>query len=205
MRTLDVAAGNGNAPMPKKEEADTDSNTSSSDDEHENNRSVQKRSEMKVDNTSKHHPLRQSTTNSASPEDYWFEPAPPAPAPPPGAKHGKSGVFYGGHWVDMEDLQGTFYPKDGSDSTSTASCNHDCSACPRSRSRNAQAPPVLVQEQDGNSNNNNNTNNTDTVYDVVIIGAGCIGGAVARQLSQFQLKVLWLEAADDVSQGTLEL
>ena len=38
-------------------------------------------------------------------------------------------------------------------------------------------------------------------YDVVIIGAGCVGASVARELSRFSLKVLVLEKADDVTQG----
>ena len=38
-------------------------------------------------------------------------------------------------------------------------------------------------------------------YDVVVVGAGCIGGAIARELSKYKLSVLVLEAADDVSQG----
>jgi glycerol-3-phosphate dehydrogenase len=38
-------------------------------------------------------------------------------------------------------------------------------------------------------------------YDVVIIGAGCIGGAIARELSRYKVSVLVVEAADDVSQG----
>ena len=39
------------------------------------------------------------------------------------------------------------------------------------------------------------------VYDVAIIGAGCIGGAVARELSRYDLHTIVLESADDVSQG----
>jgi glycerol-3-phosphate dehydrogenase len=39
------------------------------------------------------------------------------------------------------------------------------------------------------------------VYDVVVVGAGCIGGAIARELSRYDLRVLLLESADDVSQG----
>ena len=38
-------------------------------------------------------------------------------------------------------------------------------------------------------------------YDIVIVGAGCIGAAIARELSKYALKILWVEAADDVSQG----
>ena len=35
----------------------------------------------------------------------------------------------------------------------------------------------------------------------MVVGAGCIGGAIARELSKYKLSVLVLEAADDVSQG----
>merc|ERR1712205_58588 len=38
---------------------------------------------------------------------------------------------------------------------------------------------------------------TTEVYDVVIIGAGCVGGAVARELAKWQLSVLVLEMSDD--------
>jgi glycerol-3-phosphate dehydrogenase len=38
-------------------------------------------------------------------------------------------------------------------------------------------------------------------YDVLIVGAGCIGAAVARELSRYSLSTLWVEAADDVAQG----
>lgn len=37
--------------------------------------------------------------------------------------------------------------------------------------------------------------------DVIIIGAGCIGASIARELSKYQLSVLVLEAADDITQG----
>ncbi|MGI5958889.1 MAG: NAD(P)/FAD-dependent oxidoreductase [Massiliimalia sp.] len=40
------------------------------------------------------------------------------------------------------------------------------------------------------------------MYDVVIIGAGVCGGAVARELSKYQLKVLCLEKENDVADGT---
>ena len=117
-------------------------------------------------------------------DNYWHEP-PPRILPPKGAQHGKYGVFYGGDWVDIEDCDQLF---------TASSIEHKCSGCvahqpslagpcPRSRSRN------VVRT------------NADGTYDVLIIGAGCIGAAIARELSKTQLKVLWVEAADDVSQG----
>eukprot|EP00956_Cyclotella_meneghiniana_P026673 scaffold58259_cov107-Cyclotella_meneghiniana.AAC.3 len=92
-------------------------------------------------------------------------------------QHGVKGVYYGGHWVDLEDCANTFNP----DPSKCSQCPTR-STCPRSKSRNAKTSP-------------------DTVYDVVIIGAGCIGSAIARELSRYELKILLLEAADDVSQG----
>lgn len=38
-------------------------------------------------------------------------------------------------------------------------------------------------------------------YDVIIIGAGIVGTAIARELSRYKLKVLVLEKANDVSMG----
>jgi len=39
-------------------------------------------------------------------------------------------------------------------------------------------------------------------YDVVVIGAGVVGTAIARSLSQFDLEIAVLDAAHDVGQGT---
>ena len=65
---------------------------------------------------------------------------------------------------------------------SSDKCNKSCATCPRSKSRKSS------QKEDGS-------------YDVVIIGAGCIGGAIARELSRYTASVLIVEAADDVTQG----
>src|SRR5258706_5724132 len=40
------------------------------------------------------------------------------------------------------------------------------------------------------------------VFDVAIIGAGAVGAAIARELSQYDLKVVLLEANSDVGMGT---
>ena len=39
------------------------------------------------------------------------------------------------------------------------------------------------------------------IYDVAIIGAGCIGASIARELSKYSLKTILLERDDDVTQG----
>lgn len=41
-----------------------------------------------------------------------------------------------------------------------------------------------------------------TAYDVVVIGAGIVGSAIARELSGHQLSVALIEARNDVGDGT---
>ena len=40
------------------------------------------------------------------------------------------------------------------------------------------------------------------IYDVAVIGAGAVGSAIARELSQYDLKVVLLESNSDVGMGT---
>jgi glycerol-3-phosphate dehydrogenase len=128
---------------------------------------------MKVtDVTNPSPPVNGSSNEEKKDDSYWFEP-PPVLKAPNGAQHGVKGVYYGGSWLDIEDCDQVFVP------SNCASCENK-GACPRSKSRNAQ------DKQE---------------YDVLIDGAGCIGGAVARELSRYNLDILWVEAADDVSQG----
>eukprot|EP00596_Hydrurales_sp_CCMP1899_P010047 CAMPEP_0119037820 /NCGR_PEP_ID=MMETSP1177-20130426/6331_1 /TAXON_ID=2985 /ORGANISM="Ochromonas sp, Strain CCMP1899" /LENGTH=576 /DNA_ID=CAMNT_0006999535 /DNA_START=76 /DNA_END=1803 /DNA_ORIENTATION=- len=93
-------------------------------------------------------------------------------------QHGVKGAYVGGTWVDIEDCGEEYNIKDGSGE----GCDKKCATCPRSRSRNTAAK-------------------ADGSYDVIVIGAGCIGGAIARELAKSNLSVLVLEAADDVTQG----
>ena len=114
-------------------------------------------------------------------------------APPPtfdgpkrlNPQHGVKGVFYKGVWLTIEDIEDSNYTLGQGE----ASCmnNGNCVACPRSRSRNSAKLPSANGDSDS--------------YDVVLIGAGCIGSAIARELSRYKLSVLILEAADDVTQG----
>ena len=83
----------------------------------------------------------------------------------------------GGSWLDIEECDGVFHNLEN-----CSGCTFS-TACPRSRTRNVAATP------------------DDGSYDIVIIGSGCVGAAIARELSKYQLSILWVEAADDVSQG----
>ncbi len=103
-------------------------------------------------------------------------PADPPP-PTPRAVHGSGGAYVGGHWVPLDECADKFNIKDGSDTRVDLS-----TPCPRSRTRHSAAKP-------------------DGSYDVAIIGSGCIGSAVARELSKTSASVIMLEAADDVCQG----
>jgi hypothetical protein len=92
--------------------------------------------------------------------------------------HGSNGAWVAGSWVDIEDCPKHFNISGGSGEACTG-----CGVpCPRSRTRHSAAKP-------------------DGSYDVVVVGAGCIGSAVARELAKTNLSVLVLEAADDVTQG----
>jgi choline dehydrogenase-like flavoprotein len=43
-------------------------------------------------------------------------------------------------------------------------------------------------------------NTSQSLYDVVIIGAGAVGASIARELSKTNLKIILLEKSKDVSQ-----
>ena len=61
-------------------------------------------------------------------------------------------------------------------------CSNDCGSCTSGKGRS------WGPREDG-------------CYDVVVVGAGCIGSAVARELSRYDLSVLVIDRADDVTQG----
>jgi len=104
-------------------------------------------------------------------------------------QHGVKGVYYGGEWLDIEDCNGTF-----SNPPNCSGCDFQ-EPCPRSRSRNSAAKVTTMDK------NKDSNIPAVLVYDVCIVGAGCIGASIARELSKYQLSVLLVEAADDVSQG----
>ena len=88
--------------------------------------------------------------------------------------HGEGGAYVGGYWVPIENCPEHFNIQGGSQETAT--------------------PAVR-------SGTSHSAAKADGTYDVAIIGAGCIGAAVARELSKTHASVVVLEAADDVCQG----
>jgi hypothetical protein len=84
-------------------------------------------------------------------------------------QHGVKGVYYAGHCLDIKDCHGTF-----DHVANCGTCEHE-TACPRSRSRNSAA-----KASRDDPNETATTAKTPEVYDICIIGAGCIGAAVAR-------------------------
>jgi len=93
-------------------------------------------------------------------------------------QHGVKGVYHGGEWLDMEDCDGVF-----------SNIEEKCSGC----KNEGKCPPRSRSRPSANSDGTN--------YDIVVIGAGCIGAAISRELAKYKLSVLMLEASDDVSQG----
>jgi hypothetical protein len=105
-------------------------------------------------------------------------------------QHGVRGVYYGGEWIDIEDCGSVF---DGTVNPTQNDCDACIHPCPRSRTRTTKAKHYVASM---------NGNDAYEVYDIVLIGAGCIGASIARALCQIaDLSILWVEAADDVSQG----
>ena len=80
--------------------------------------------------------------------------------------HGSKGVYCGGDWIDIEDVGGW-------------SC--------RDGPSEIDAAAIAVERQA-------QRRHTDGSYDVIIVGAGCIGAAIARELAKTDLAVLLLDS-----------
>mmetsp|Transcript_5336 Transcript_5336/g.8942 ORF Transcript_5336/g.8942 Transcript_5336/m.8942 type:complete len:716 (-) Transcript_5336:482-2629(-) len=91
-----------------------------------------------------------------------------------GEVHGENGAYVAGYWVPLENCPKHFNIAHGSHVKGIRAR--------RSMTGRSAAHP-------------------DGSYDVAIIGAGCIGSAIARELSKTTASVVVLEAADDVCQG----
>jgi len=120
------------------------------------------------------------------------------PTPPPNRKlnqHGVNGVYYAGNWVDIEDCGKVGYNIKNSSGdqfvSKCASCPNKNTCAKNKKQSNIRSRSVLDASKDS----------MGITYDICIIGSGCVGSAIARELSKYQLSVLLLEAADDVSQG----
>ena len=100
--------------------------------------------------------------------------------------HGNTGAFVGGDWIPIEEVGERFLCSGKTTSTDVyrARCGGDCAACPNNRSRTKHSSV-----------------GPDGIYDVVIIGAGVVGCATARELAKTKARVLVVDAADDVTQG----
>jgi len=115
--------------------------------------------------------------------------------------HGEKGVYYGGHWLPIEECHKVFcnienaghetrirprsLPPAGC--CSANSSHRECSASCKGECRTSRTDFV--------------SSRSDGSYDVVVIGAGCIGACIARELSKTTASVLLIDAADDVTQG----
>ena len=118
-------------------------------------------------------------------------PPPPQDELEPPRQHGVRGVYYGGEWLDIEECAKHCDPNTVNPQLND--CDTCLNPCPRSRTRHSSAKQYVPSM---------NGQPSYEIYDIVIIGAGCIGATIARTLCQYQdLSILWVEAADDVSQG----
>ena len=106
-------------------------------------------------------------------------------------QHGVKGVYYAGKWVNLDknqnkiensehDMEDFLCQSKGTDDghglrSASSSCRLYVEPCPRSHTRVSAS--------------------SSANYDVVIVGAGCIGAAIARELSRYKLSVLWLEVS----------
>ena len=87
--------------------------------------------------------------------------------------HGEKGVYCGGDWIPIEECASKWNPGRGA--------RADCANCPNLP---GSEPPA-----------------GDAGFDVVVIGAGCVGANICRELSKLELRVCCIDRADDVSHG----
>lgn len=120
---------------------------------------------------------------------------------------GVKGAYCGGDWIDIEDCDKQFNIKNGSGSA--------CAACPRSKTKKTSIKgdgtyDVIVIGAGKWWNISLKVSNcivqiyndAHCSYCILFVWSkGCIGGAIARELSKKNLSVLVLESADDVTQG----
>ena len=117
----------------------------------------------------------------------------PAAAFPTYHAQGEGGVYFGGDWLTIEQAhEKDFFctkTKPSSQTRHPSRCGGDCSTCPNNNTAN------------GRSRSINSAAKEDGSYDVCIIGAGVIGGTIARELVKTNASVVVLEGSDDCSAG----
>eukprot|EP00729_Bicosta_minor_P006431 gene6431-13300_t len=91
--------------------------------------------------------------------------------------HGDKGVYCGGEWIPIEDCATKWNCQP--ENTDYSGCS-DCTN-PAVKSKPTKPAPE--------------------VYDVVVIGAGCVGSSIARELAKTTASVCVIDQADDVSHG----
>ncbi len=133
----------------------------------------------------------------------------PLPEAPPNRKlpqHGVNGVYYGGSFVDIEEIANKGYTFN--QVSSGEQFQSKCQSCPNKHkcqknmnNKNNSTGSAHILAPRSTSALDSSKDGKGISYDICIVGAGCIGSAIARELSKYQLSVLLLEAADDVSQG----
>jgi hypothetical protein len=96
--------------------------------------------------------------------------------------HGEGGVYSAGDWLPIEECHTLI------DGAAKSKCGHDCATCPTAATCAHRVP-----------------SDDDTLYDVVVIGAGCVGACIARELSKTTARVLVIDKEDDVSQGATKV
>ena len=116
--------------------------------------------------------------------------------------HGEKGAYVGGCWVPIEECHEVF--------SNIKNPSHKTRIRYRSLPQNDVCCSSLFNYNECEENckgycKKSRTDFTsakdDGSYDIVIIGAGCIGACIARELSKTKARILLIDGADDVTQG----
>lgn len=96
--------------------------------------------------------------------------------------HGNKGVYCGGDWINIEDCDE--WQRGG------ACGGEECKECPAAAEQTASGLPAASGKPGGRAlpprpcATRFTSAKPDGSYDVIVVGAGCIGGAICRELSR---------------------